>query len=107
MRGVKGKLLPGDIRRLTPLWDALAADAVYRQAIGPKLLSCCLKNTRTSPGEMWHLLRVVHRQFNISTPQIAKKYIRYFVLRPLATLKSQLAKTPVGLQGQTPEMENG
>jgi glycosyltransferase involved in cell wall biosynthesis len=86
-RGINNSLKPGDIRRLQPLWDVLAADPLYRQLMGPKLLSCCVKNTVSSPGEALQLLNVINRQFNISVDRIARKYVRSFLLQPLTDHK--------------------
>jgi len=75
-----GSLQAGDMKRLQSLWDVLAADPIYRQVIGAKLLSCSLRNVRSAPSEALALVRVARRQFNVPVKQLAKRYGRALVL---------------------------
>jgi glycosyltransferase involved in cell wall biosynthesis len=84
-----GSLQSGDVTRLQPLWDALAADLAYRQVMGAKLLSCSLKNVRSAPSESLQLTRIARRQFKVPMKQIAKRYGRYLVLDPLRRPESE------------------
>lgn len=90
-RGIRGSLQPEDIRRLRPLWDALAADSTYRQVLGPKLLTSSLKNLLAHPREALALLVVARRQFGLSWAYILKRSIRYWLdTRPLASLSGTI-----------------
>jgi GT2 family glycosyltransferase len=82
-RGRAGLLQPGDIARLQPVLDFLAADPHYRAVAGPRLLSTAQKITRQHPAEALRLLGVVQRQFGISTTEIIRKYLRVYVRESL------------------------
>jgi glycosyltransferase involved in cell wall biosynthesis len=74
-----GSLESGDAVRLQPLWNVLAADPIYRREIGPKLLSCSLKNIRSAPSEALRLARIANHQFGVPLKQIGKKYARALI----------------------------
>jgi glycosyltransferase involved in cell wall biosynthesis len=97
-RGVENSLQKGDIARLQPLWERLAADPDYRRAIGPKLVSCALKNTSSSPSEAMQLLRIAEREFDIPWGRIARRYARYYIFDPLNRLN--MPKMTALLMGQ-------
>lgn len=91
-RGRANSLQPGDIRRLQPLWDFLAADPIYRQALRPKLLSCSLKLSRSQPLEALQLLIILRRQFKAGMYEIARKCLQTYTPLPLQRVGRYLVR---------------
>ena len=90
-RGRPKYLLPDDIMRLKPLWDALAADPYTRDVAGQKLLSTSVKVWRARPGEALRLMQIVRQQFGISSAQVARKYARVYLRQPLTRTRKRAA----------------
>jgi glycosyltransferase involved in cell wall biosynthesis len=82
-RGVYHSLQAGDIRRLQPLWDTLAADPIYRKVLMPRLLSFSMKLSHSQPREALQLLVVAKRQFNAGAYEIGRKLFQTYAPPPV------------------------
>ncbi|MBZ0298024.1 MAG: glycosyltransferase [Anaerolineae bacterium] len=74
MRG-QDQIQPGDMRRLQPLWDFLAADPHYRAVTRDRLFSTSEKILRSHPSEALYAARVLRRQFDLPMTQLARQYL--------------------------------
>ncbi|MBI5668680.1 MAG: glycosyltransferase family 2 protein [Chloroflexi bacterium] len=106
-RGKTDALLRFDIHRLQPLWDFLAADAVYRKESAPKLLSVALKCLRTQPMEALSLLLILRVQFGITWRDMLRKYLRTNAPEPVRQLRERLTRRGVAGEIEPPPLEPG